>query len=74
MNPIIESIEETLARIGAKLEATPPRTTVHNALTVLWQQADRLRARAERLALHDVDRMIAAQQEKTACPKTSRNR
>lgn len=51
MDPIIESIEETLARIGAALESAPS-TLAHNALTVLWKQTEKLRVRAEHIAAH----------------------
>jgi len=79
MDPIIESIEETLARIGAKLETAPPHTTVHNALAVLWKQADKLRARAEHVAQHDVDGLVEAAtirttKKESTCQKTNPRR
>lgn len=62
MDPIIESIEETIRLIGGTLERATPHTVEHNALTVLAKQADRLWTRADRLRQHGIDERIDAQQ------------
>lgn len=60
MNPILESIEETMRLINALLEKASPHTLEHNALTALAKQADRLYMRASHIALHNLEERITA--------------